>query len=179
MFYNIKDNQQTDAKARMIAKRYPAKIYHITFICLLYFLVYGALAADINGIAGYRLGETFDKKTALAEQKSDDNAIIYTVKPLVADSRISILTIRLTKQHQIHRISAFSPVMTPAECQTRMDQLRMQTEKQFPMMGYYAMDQSELFYQDDRTYTLDCIKTDDGIRLRQEFSDDKLANLAE
>jgi hypothetical protein len=47
------------------------------------------------------------------------------------------------------------------------------------MMGYYAMDQSELFYQDDRTYTLDCIKTDDGIRLRQEFSDDKLANLAE
>ena len=56
-----------------------------------------------------------------------------------------------------------------------MTQLRIQTEKQFPKLGYYAMDQSEMFYQDDRTYTLECITTEDGIRLRQEYSDDKLA----
>ena len=56
-----------------------------------------------------------------------------------------------------------------------MTQLRIQTEKQLPQLGYYAMDQSEMFYQDDRTYTLECVNTDDGIRLRQEYSDDKLA----
>jgi hypothetical protein len=32
-----------------------------------------------------------------------------------------------------------------------------------------------MFYQDDCTYTLECVNIDDGIRLRQEYSDDKLA----
>ena len=59
--------------------------------------------------------------------------------------------------------------------ETEMTALRKQTEKEFPALGYYAMDQSEMFYQDDRTYTLECIKFDGGIRLRQEYSDDKLA----
>lgn len=151
----------------------------IAILYLVFFSSSSALANDINGIAGYKLGDSFDKKTALSEEKANNDAIIYTVRPLVADARISILTIRLTKRQQIHRISAYSAVMTPADCQTRMDQLRKQTETQFPMLGYYAMDQSELFYQDDRTYTLDCIETNGGIRLRQEFSDDKLANLTE
>ena len=86
-----------------------------------------------------------------------------------------MLTLRITKKQQIHRISAFSPILSAVDCETRMTQLRKQTEKQFPGLGYYAMDQSELFYETDRTYTLECINTNGGIRLRQEYSDDKLA----
>jgi len=163
----------------MKGKRHGILACCIAVLGLVIFPNASVLAGDINGIAGYTLGERFDPKAASGKKKSDDDAIVYTVKPLTTDARISILTIRLTKQQQIHRISAYSAVVTPADCQTRMDQLRKQTEKQFPLLGYYAMDQSELFYQDDRTYTLDCIKKEGGIRLRQEYSDDKLANLAE
>ena len=147
-------------------------------IAILFFLCitnFGAQAADIQGIAGYTLGDVLDKKRVLNETKADDGATVYTVKRLNSKQQVNILTIRITQKQQIHRISAFSPVLTDADCQSRITQLRIQTEKQFPKLGYYAMDQSEMFYQGDRTYTLECVNTDDGIRLRQEYSDDKLA----
>lgn len=134
-----------------------------------------AQAIDIQGIAGYTLGAVLDKQQVLRETKADDGAIVYSVKPLSSEQQVDILTLRITQKQQIHRISAFSPLLSAADCQTRMTQLRKQTEKQFPKLGYYAMDQSEMFYEADRTYTLECVNTADGIRLRQEYSDDKLA----
>jgi hypothetical protein len=136
---------------------------------------FSAQATDIQGIAGYMLGDVLDKKRVLNETKADDGATVYTVKPLSSEQQVNILALRITPKQQIHRITAFSPVLTAADCQIQMTQLRIQTEKQLPQLGYYAMDQSEMFYQDDRTYTLECVNTDDGIRLRQEYSDDKLA----
>jgi hypothetical protein len=132
-------------------------------------------AANITGVAGYTLGDVLDKGKVLDETKSDDGETIYTVKPLGSVQQFDLLTLRLTQKQQIHRISAFSPILSAADCETRMTKLRKQTEKQFPTLGYYAMDQSELFYEADRTYTLECIKSNRGIRLLQEYSDDKLA----
>ena len=145
---------------------------------LLFFLALSiatAQAADLTGIAGYTLGDILDKRQVLNETKSNDGVTVYTVKPLGSVQQFDLLTLRLNQKQQIHRISAFSPILSAADCETRMTQLRKQTEKQFPTLGYYAMDQSELFYEADRTYTLECIKSNDGIRLRQEYSDDKLA----
>jgi hypothetical protein len=133
------------------------------------------LAIDIQGIAGYRLGEILDKTLVLTEAKEDGGAVVYRVKMLASEPLVELLTVRITTQQQIHRISAYSPVLTEKDCQTRMTELRIQTEKQFPKLGYYAMADGELFYQDDRTYTLDCARLDGAIRLRQEYSDDKLA----
>jgi len=132
-------------------------------------------AADIQGIAGYTLGDVLDKKYVLNATKADDGAIVYNVKPLTAKKQVDMLTLRINQKRQIHRISAFSPIQSAVDCQTLMTQLRRHTENQFPKLGYYAMDQSEMFYQADRTYTLECVNTDGGIRLRQEYSDDKLA----
>jgi hypothetical protein len=134
-----------------------------------------AQATDIQGIAGYTLGAVLDNQQVLKKTITDDGAIVYSVKPLSSEQQVDMLKLRITQKQQIHRISAFSPVLGAADCQTQITQLRKQTETQFPKLGYYAMDQSELFYEDDRTYTLECVKTDDGIRLRQEYSDDKLA----
>jgi len=147
----------------------------IAILCFLCLTSAGAPAADIQGIAGYMLGDVLDKKRVLNETKADDGAAVYTVKPLSTEQQVNRLTLRITPKQQIHRITAFSPILTAADCQIQMTQLRIQTEKQLPQLGYYAMDQSEMFYQDDRTYTLECVNTDDGIRLRQEYSDDKLA----
>ena len=147
----------------------------ITIVFGLCIISSSAQAADIQGIAGYTLGDVLDKQRVLNETKTDDGATVYSVKPLTSEQQVNTLTLRITQNQQIHRITAFSPVLTNADCQSRMTQLRIQTEKQFPQLGYYAMDQSEMFYQDDRTYTLECITTEDGIRLRQEYSDDKLA----
>jgi hypothetical protein len=132
-------------------------------------------AADIQGIAGYKLGETLDKKQVVSETMADDGATVYTAKPLKPEQQIDIVTVRITPKQQIHRISAFSPVLADATCQEQMTLLRKQTEKQFPGIGYYAMDQSEMFYQDDRTYTLECVNKEGGVRLLQEYSDEKLA----
>lgn len=148
---------------------------HIAMLFFLCITSAGAQAADIQGIAGYTLGDVLDKKQVINETKADDGVTVYSVKPLSSEQQVNILTLRITQKQQIHRISAFSPVLTDADCQTQMTQLRKQTEKQFPKLGYYAMYQSEMFYQDDRTYTLECVNTDDGIRFRQEYSDDKLA----
>ena len=144
----------------------------LLFLCSAYT---STQAADIQAIAGYTLGSVLEKQQVLNETKANDGTSVYSVKPLGSLQQVAMLTVRITQQQQIHRISAFSPVLSAADCQTRMMQLRKQTEKQFPKLGYYAMDKSELFYEDDRTYTLECINTDDGIRLRQEFTDDKLA----
>jgi len=146
-----------------------------TILFVLCITSFGVQAADIQGIAGYTLGEILDKKQVKIESRTDDGATVYSVNPLNAEQLVNILTLRITGNGQIHRISAFSSVLTAAECQTQMTQLRIQTEKQVPKLGYYAMDQSEMFYQDDHTYTLECVNTEDGIRLRQEYSDDKLA----
>lgn len=148
---------------------------HTATLIFLSVISVGAQATDIQGIAGYRLGDVLDKKQVLNETKAEDGVTVYSVKPLASDKHVNILTLRITPKQQIHRISAFSHVLSAADCQTQMTQLRIQTEKQFPRLGYYAMDQSEMFYQDDRTYTLECVNTDEGIRLRQEYSDDKLA----
>ena len=147
----------------------------ITIVFVLCIISSSAQAADIQGIAGYTLGDVLDKNHVLNETKMDDGATVYSVKPLTSEQHVNILTLRITQKQQIHRISALSAVLTSADCQSQMTQLRIQTEKQFPQLGYYAMDQSEMFYQDDRTYTLECVNTDDGVRLRQEYSDDKLA----
>jgi hypothetical protein len=131
-------------------------------------------AGDIDGIAGYALGDVLDKKHVLRE-KVDAGMTVYRVKPIAPDPQIDLLTVRTTDTLRIHRISAYTTVLTDKACQHRMTQLRIETEKQFPELGYYAMADGDLFYQDDRTYTLDCVKTEDGIRLRREYSDDKLA----
>lgn len=149
------------------------KWYALLFIT--YITSHAAQAAAIEGIAGYTLGSVLDKQQVLKESKAEDGVTVYSVTPLRSAQQVELLTLRITQKQQIHRISAFSTILSAADCQTRMSQLRKQTEKQFPVLGYYAMDQSELFYEADRTYTLECVNTDTGIRLRQEYSDDKLA----
>jgi len=134
-----------------------------------------ALAGGIEGIAGYALGATLDKQTVLKETRGDDGATVYDVKPLKTDQPLDRLTVLVTPGQQIHRISAFSPATTATACEKRMATMQMQIEKQSPELKYYAMHESEMFYQGDRTYTLECIKANDGVRLRQEYSDDKLA----
>ena len=134
-----------------------------------------AQAADIQGIAGYTLGDVLNKEFILNTKKAEDGVTVYSVKPLQSAPQVDILSVRITPTGQIHRISAFTSKLNAAQCQTEMTALRKQTEKEFPALGYYAMDQSEMFYQDDRTYTLECINYHGGLRLRQEYSDDKLA----
>lgn len=147
----------------------------IPVLLFLYIAGANAQAGGIQGIGGYTLGEALDEKLVLKETKTSDGVTLYRVKPIAASPQVDLITLRITRKRQIHRISADSPVLTETDCQTRMSRLRVQTEKQSPELGYYAMADGELFYQDDRTYTLDCVKTDSGIRLRQEYSDDKLA----
>ena len=155
--------------------KYTQFLRQLLLTVLLGYIGFNVYAADILGIGGYTLGDVLNKEFILNENKTEDGVSVYTVKPLQPAPRVEILTVRISPTQHIHRISAFTPILDAAKCQMEMTSLRKQTEQRFPALGYYAMDQSEMFYQDDRTYTLECINFDGGLRLRQEYSDDKLA----
>ncbi len=54
------------------------------FTMLVFLCITGASAqaADIQGIAGYTLGDVLDKQRVLNETKADDGTTVYSVKPL-------------------------------------------------------------------------------------------------
>lgn len=154
-------------------------LIRILLIPLLYGFFSFSVTAEIEGTSGYLLGDKFNTANVVDIKKSDDGSKIYIVKPVSDGDLVARLAIRITPDGLIHRITADSSVISSAECYTRMNNLRKSTEQDHPDLGYYAMDQSELFYQSNRTYTLECIKSEDGTRLRQEYSDDELAGLVE
>ncbi|MGD8577635.1 MAG: hypothetical protein PVG13_11135 [Thiohalophilus sp.] len=152
-------------------------LIRIVLILFVYGFFNPRVIAEIEGITDYKLGDKLDTSNVINIEKSDDGTKIYIVKPVSNDTLMSRLAIQITSKGIIHRITADSSVISSAECYTRINNLRKSTERDHPDLGYYAMDQSELFYQGDRTYTLECIKSENGSRLRQEYSDDKLAGL--
>jgi hypothetical protein len=154
-------------------------LIRLVLILFLYGLFSFRVAAEIQGVADYKLGDKFDTANVVDIEKSDDGSKVYIVKPASDDDLIARLAIRITREGKIHRITADSSVISSAECYTRLNNLRKSTENHHPEFGYYAMDQSELFYHSNRTYTLECIKSENGTRLRQEYSDDELAGLVD
>ncbi len=132
------------------------------------------LASDIQGIGGFALGDGFDARVAAGVVRADDSSSSFVVEPDNPDRYVQMLQIATNPEKRISRISASSSPMAPKECQQAMNAVRKRTEDRFPSLGYYAMNNSDLFFEGDRSYTIECIKTDRGVVLRQDFWDDAL-----
>ena len=78
---------------------------------------------------------------------------------------------------QIHRITVYSREMKSTQCEIAKNELRASVEKKYPALGYYAMDESEMFYEDPRTFTIACVASGNKKRLKREYSDDALSKL--
>ena len=61
------------------------------------------------------------------------------------------------------------------DCYNQMNAMRSATEERFPVLGYYAMGDNEMFIDDARTFTLECTEVKGGAQLIQEYADDKIA----
>lgn len=137
----------------------------------------GLCEPAIIGGGGFSLGEPFDPQRSEFQVQSAEDGIVYRVKPKSDNKHAEHVLLRITKTHLIHRITVFSTATSSAQCATEKDSLRKEFERTYPKLGYYAMDEAEMFYEDPRTYTIECVKSADNARLKTEYSDDALGGL--
>ena len=81
----------------------------------------------------------------------------------------------MDKASLIYRITAYSKTMLMTECYNHMNAMRSATEERFQDLDYYAMGDNEMFFDDTRTFTLECAEVKGGAQLIQEYADDKIA----
>lgn len=136
-------------------------------------------ASAISGGGGYNLGEVFNPQQVAVEKLQIDKSTVYKLRPQPATQNLDYLLLRLTPDMRIYRITIYSPEMPGAQCESEKNNLRKATEQRYPKLGYYAMDESEMFYEDPRTFTIECITSDNKTRLKTEYADDALADFKE
>jgi hypothetical protein len=131
-------------------------------------------AAKISGEAGFALGEYFNPQKQVAKPLATDDDTVYRVEPRTSLKKIDYVLLRLGQENRIKRITVFSHAMEPEFCQIKKQDLRKSMEIQHPMLGYYAMDDSEMFYEDSRIFTIECVTYDGKVRMKREYSDELL-----
>ena len=132
-------------------------------------------AAAITGEGGFNLGEVFDTSSAGVEKRTVEKEVVYTVKLVSPSDTIDYISLQITPSNQIHRITVYSQELASTRCEIEKNALRSRVEKKYPTLGYYAMDEAEMFYEEPRTFTIDCVASGDKKRLKREYSDDALA----
>ncbi|MGD8926219.1 MAG: hypothetical protein PVG20_05185 [Thioalkalispiraceae bacterium] len=149
-------------------------VIHTVFITLCAIFAFPVYANPIIGEAGFELGQSFDPNVKGVERLQQDD-VVYKTKPPSDTNDVAYVLLRITADQHIHRITVFYTPQSPAECDTRKNTMRKEIEKKYPDLGYYAMDDSELFYKEPRTLTIECVATEKKNSLKVEYSDDALA----
>ena len=75
----------------MELKKYIKCLPHLLLTVLIGLTSFSAQAADIQGIAGYTLGDVLNKESILNEKQAEDGAIVYTVKPLQPVPQVEVV----------------------------------------------------------------------------------------
>ncbi len=156
------------------------KQYYYLFclvIWLLFFPGMSLYAATITGDAGFKLGDILDIQKSAAQKLTIEKDTVYKIIPESSANNIAYVLLRITRDKRIHRITVYSNEMTAAQCDTEKNALRKAVELKHPNLGYYAMDESEMFFDEPRTFTIECVVSGRNNRLKTEYSDDALAKL--
>lgn len=133
-----------------------------------------AVASGIGGIGGFALGESFRADQASGGPAVEDGLTVYTVAPRVPGDYVQTLRVGVNREHRIARLTASAAPMDAVACRNAMNEMRRTTEERSPQLGYYAMQNSELFFEGTRSYTIECVQTGAGQVLRQEYWDEAL-----
>jgi hypothetical protein len=128
-------------------------------------------ASDISGIGNYQLGDLLNEANIEKISQDQDGTNVYHMQ---APRQVELLTLRVNAKKQIYRISGYSPLLSDTGCIQALSELRSQIEKTSPQLGYYALDQGEMFYQGNRIYTLECVNHSGGVRLLRDYLDETL-----
>jgi len=131
--------------------------------------------SGIRGEAGFVLGDVFNPDSPGVERLSRQDKSVYRVTPGDTANSADYLLLRITADKRIHRISIFSRKMSAVQCSDERFKRRKAIEEKYPELAYYAMTESEMFYNDSRTLTIECVRSDGEIRLKTEYADDVLA----
>jgi len=129
-------------------------------------------ASVITGGGGYELGEKFELTKATQVIKNN-GTVVYQVSP--HDNYYSNILLRVNTSKMIHRITITSKVLVESACYAQMGEIQMETEKLHPGLNYYAMGENEMFFDKERTFTIECNEVKGGWQLQLEYADDILA----
>jgi len=129
-------------------------------------------ASVITGGGGYELGNKYEI-TKDTQTIIHNDAIVYQV--LSRDSQYEHIFLRVNKLKIIHRITIVSHVLAEKACYAQMGKIQEETETLHPGLKYYAMGENEMFFDSERTFTIECNKVKGGWQLRLEYADDTLA----
>lgn len=146
------------------------------FIGLALVLVSGtSTAGPVTGDFGYTLGEAFEPKVAIGTTTRHGREA-YRVKPTGGDADFVEHLVMITADGaRIYKIVGRGPVRDEAGCNAGYAAMFMRLKERYGDKGYYAMDDSDMFYDGPRSVVLSCEADADGVQLVIEYTHDDLA----
>lgn len=131
-----------------------------------------AQVAQIQGDFGYALGDKLASDKVEQTKSNEDGSKQYRMK---TSAPIAEVWVQSNKQQVIYRITGYSQPLSPIVCAERVKAMRKDIETNKPGLGTYAMDDAEMYYDEQRTLVFQCEKLGNEKRLRIEYADDRLA----
>lgn len=131
-----------------------------------------AQAAQIQGDFGYALGDKLPTDKIEQTKSEKGGSTRYRMKSATSKTEVWVQS---NKQQVIYRITAYSQSLSPIACAERVNAMRKDIETNKPGLGTYAMDDADMYYDEQRTLVFQCEKFGNEKRLRIEYADDRLA----
>jgi hypothetical protein len=141
---------------------------------LLCLLPWSAKAEDIAAAYGYTLGMPISEVQVLSTKPADYGNTLYVVKPATGSDMEEVLLGTGKDGRQVTRIIGRSRSMPATSCFSILSKTVDRLRQRYPNSGYYALDDSDMLYQEDRNILLSCQEEGEQYRMVIEYRDDSL-----
>jgi hypothetical protein len=135
-------------------------------------------AEEIGAAYGYTLGMPMRDVQVLSTQAAEYGDTLYVVKPAAntaTDSGVQTVLLGTGKDgRHVARIIGRSPPMPASNCFSQLARTVAGLRQRHPDSGYYAMDDNDMIYQQNRSILLSCEEEGGQNRLVIEYRDDQL-----
>jgi hypothetical protein len=131
-------------------------------------------AEEISTAYGYTLGMPMGQVKVLSKEASEYGDTLHVVQP-AADTGMEKVLLGTSKDGQRVAIIMGRGKAVPAtDCPAMFASARDSIRKRYPEAGYYAMDDTDMIYQQERNILISCQVEGDQARLVIEYRDDRL-----
>jgi hypothetical protein len=153
----------------------PMSLHQLVILGLLCGLVpWSAQAEEIGAAYGYTLGMPMSEVKVLSTETSEYGDTLHVVQP-AADSGVDKVLLGASKDGEhVALIMGRSKEMAATDCPAQFASARDRLRKRYPDAGYYAMDDTDMIYRQNRNILISCEVEGDKARLVIEYRDDRL-----
>ena len=131
-------------------------------------------ADGINTAYGYTLGMSISDVQVLATRPGDYGDTLHVVKPAAGSDVETVLLGTGKDGRRVARIIGRSELMPTTHCFTQLAKTVENLRQRYPGSGYYALDDSDMIFQQERNILLSCQAEGEQHRLVIEYRDESL-----